>query len=133
MGGETRDPAAALGSSIALLQERFRQLQRAREQREVRELKLLFEPQVMSPVKSFEGATKPVLAQESGLLPLGEGDRDPLTLGLNLCSRSRSRSSRHADFQAIKKRALWWGDQKISVSTAYKKVENSDVDTSLHL
>nr|GMD33608.1 uncharacterized protein LOC112028527 [Ipomoea batatas]GMD64168.1 uncharacterized protein LOC112028527 [Ipomoea batatas] len=125
MGRETRDPAA-LGSSIALLQERFRQLQRAREQREVRELKLLFEPQVMSPARSFEAGKKPVFVQESGLVPFGEGDRDPLTLGLNL-------SSRQADFQAMKKRALWWGDEKISVSSGYRKMENCDVDTSLHL
>lgn len=56
MGRETNDPIVTQ-SSIALLQERFRQLQRVKEMREERELhlhKMVVEPKLFSPAMQYD-------------------------------------------------------------------------------
>ncbi|KAL2458316.1 uncharacterized protein Fot_55793 [Forsythia ovata] len=118
MGSQNNDPSVA-GSSIALLQERFRQLERLREKREERQVvKLLSEPKWM--MTSTETCQLPKFSFPhkmhfpSSKVPV----QHPLHLGLD----------KHEDFQAIESRSLH------SIETrGHHKFETCDVDTSLHL
>ncbi|KAI3457729.1 hypothetical protein Pfo_014392 [Paulownia fortunei] len=87
MGRQNKDPAVA-GSSIVLLQERFKQLQRLKEMREERQLLKLL-PQ------STDGYDEP--AKLSMSFSTSEAAfQDPLALGLN------SNAHHMAHFRAIK-------------------------------
>ncbi|GFP83272.1 hypothetical protein PHJA_000470600 [Phtheirospermum japonicum] len=72
MGGQNKDPAV-IGSSIVLLQERFKQLQRSKEMRQERQqlLKLSYQ--------SSHGYDEPVKLSTSS----DAAFQDPLALGLN--------------------------------------------------
>ncbi|KAL3646120.1 hypothetical protein CASFOL_011300 [Castilleja foliolosa] len=76
MGGQDKDPAV-IGSSIVLLQERFKQLQRSKEMRQEKQqlLKLSFQ--------STDGYDKPAKMITS-FSPSDAAFQDPLALGLNL-------------------------------------------------
>lgn len=124
-------------SSIALLQERFRQLQRVREKREEREerelLNLFSEAneRINSPTMSYESSKLPFRPDK--FFPLRPPLHDALALGLNLQS-----SSRHTSFKGNKTTKnftnLWPGDSAASsVRTSKNHFDSSDVDTSLHL
>lgn len=113
------DPIMAT-SSIALLQERFRQLQKVRQKREAKELlKLFSEP-------DRAGSTKRYAPEVD--FPNRQPQQDSLTLGLNSLSRK-------TDFRATgipASTSLWTNSAPTSSSTS-KYLENPDVDTSLHL
>ncbi|CAI9772596.1 unnamed protein product [Fraxinus pennsylvanica] len=119
MGSQNNDPSVA-GSSIALLQERFRQLERLREKREEREVvKLLSEPKwMMTSTETCHQLPKISFPHKrqcpSSQVPV----QNPLHLGLG----------KHGDFQAMKSRSLHSTETREPDS-----FETSDVDTSLHL
>lgn len=121
MARESGDPTA-VGSSIVLLQERFRQLQKMKEKREGRELLKLFS-------ESEQITTTPSKCSdpERTVYTSRPPPRDSLSLGLDLYNK-------HADFRPIQtppSTNLWSaGAAKVSKSYSYEK---SDVDTSLHL
>ncbi|OIT26176.1 hypothetical protein A4A49_64897 [Nicotiana attenuata] len=108
------------GPSIALLQERFRQLEKAREQREDKTLKLFPEPQVMniSTKNCIPAQNQELQHDEMVIFP---SEKDHLSLGLSL------NNSNQTGFRAMKTRTFWSG------FSANRIFENSDVDTSLHL
>ncbi|XAR68178.1 hypothetical protein NMG60_11003218 [Bertholletia excelsa] len=125
MGRQSIEPAM-VGSSIALLQERFRQLQRVREKREEQELlKLFSESEHVRPTKSFKPGNLSLHTQM--IFPLSSPSGDALSLRLTSPSKS-------ADSRAIKAGQLKDfkspGSTIISISP---NNENSEVDTSLHL
>lgn len=108
------------GPSIALLQERFRQLEKAREQREDKTLKLFPEPQVMNiSTKICIPAHKQGLQHDQ--LVIFPSEKDHLSLGLSLNNSNRT------SHRATKTPTFWSG------FSSKRKFENSDVDTSLHL
>ncbi|CAK9133365.1 unnamed protein product [Ilex paraguariensis] len=117
-----------VGSSIALLQERFKQLQRVREQREERELRKFFpEPKRIAPVQQSEPAKLLFRFRHETIFPASSTLQNSVSLGLNPCNQ-------HAEFRAVKaspSRNLRSIDKEI-VSTT-RSSDNSDVDTSLHL
>ncbi|THG22517.1 hypothetical protein TEA_025050 [Camellia sinensis var. sinensis] len=122
MGRHGNDPTM-VGSSIALLQERFKQLQRVREKREQQELLKLF-----SESKQITPTIGKVSVQPKMIFPLSPPPQDhPLSLRLNSPSKV-------SDIKAIENRSLttlWSIDATImSISPS---TENSEVDTSLHL
>lgn len=107
MGSQNNDPSVA-GSSIALLQERFRQLERLREKREV--VKLLSEPKgTMTSTESCDRPPKFSFPQKE--VPV----QHPLHRG----------PGKSEDFPATESRSLH--------STETREPDNFDVDTSLHL
>ncbi|KAL2474492.1 Uncharacterized protein Adt_35228 [Abeliophyllum distichum] len=106
MGRQNNDPKV-VGSSIVLLQERFRRLQRLKEKREERELvKLLVDN------KSSFSSSKHADFQ------------DPLALGLNLNVKNTP------DFRALNRQQPIRSSADFRVSYSFEK---TDVDTSLHL
>ncbi|KAK9283959.1 hypothetical protein L1049_012217 [Liquidambar formosana] len=128
MARESSDPTV-VGSSIALLQERFRRLERVRERREEKEvLELFSEPERINPSYPTTMSFEP--PKLSFLPPKPPPLQDSLSLGLNSLTK-------HADFRAIKTTPLinlrsTTGAAIVSMRTS-NSYENSDVDTSLHL
>ncbi|CAK9180405.1 unnamed protein product [Ilex paraguariensis] len=126
MGRQSSDPTP-VASSIALLQERFRQLQRVKEQREERDLLRQFSgPEQITLIKHSEPDKLPfhretIFTSRSTL-------QDSLSLGLNL-------HGKHAELQAMKTSPLTklWSTDLAIVSGASHTSDNSEVDTSLHL
>lgn len=124
MGRQNGD-ATMVTSSIALLQERFRELQRTREKRQEKELlKLFSESERVAPTMHFDPSK--LTFQPEMTLP----NRTPpplqdslLSLGLN------SSQSKHADLRATKTPTSLWP----SSGSSSRNFENPDVDTSLHL
>ncbi|KAK2995636.1 hypothetical protein RJ640_013593 [Escallonia rubra] len=91
--GRQSGDTTAMGSSIALLQERFRQLEKMREKREERELLRLFsESQQISQSKCFEPAK--LNLQPATIFPSRPPVQDSLSLGLNLFNK-------HVDFRPM--------------------------------
>ncbi|XVF81480.1 hypothetical protein PTKIN_Ptkin15bG0158700 [Pterospermum kingtungense] len=127
MGRQGGD-ATMVTSSIALLQERFRQLQKVREKREEKELLRLFsESAHASPSICYEPNRLP-FQQELMIRRYRQPLQDSLSLGPN--SQSRQTSFRA---MAIPESASLWPNS-VSTSSTSKNFENSDdVDTSLHL
>ncbi|KAJ8748603.1 hypothetical protein K2173_007593 [Erythroxylum novogranatense] len=131
--GNQNDDSTMINSSIALLQERFRELQRVREKRKEKELLKLFAESDHS-----SSHIAPSLNLEPGKLTSQPGMADPnrpaqavdeslLSLGLNS-------HSRHVDARATKSPANSWRNaSSASTSSSSRSFENSDVDTSLHL
>ncbi|GMJ10402.1 hypothetical protein like AT4G16447 [Hibiscus trionum] len=116
-----RQSDLAVHSSIALLQERFRQLQRAKEMRQEREvLRLLSEAERINPAAPHQ-APQSFFHSELILQP-----RPPLQGSIY------SQTSMHAQHQVIDTSSLsnlWPRDTVMHAST----FNDSDVDTSLHL
>lgn len=124
MGRESSDPTV-VSSSIALLQERFRQLQKVKERREEQQLlKMLSETdhhhQRVGSIRHFESD----MAR-----PSSPADHS-LSLGLNL-------QTRQVDHCAMKTQpsTISWPNNTTAASaaSASKSFDNSDLDTSLHL
>ncbi|GAV59876.1 hypothetical protein CFOL_v3_03407 [Cephalotus follicularis] len=118
-------------SSIALLQERFRQLQRVKEMREERELtRLLAEPKQFNPIMHYE----PSRSTYFHFLP----PRSPRHGHAPVSLWPYFHQSRHADFQFKDTPLLisLRSKETPSVHASTNKFDNrdfDDVDTSLHL
>ncbi|KAK8654028.1 hypothetical protein V6N13_128008 [Hibiscus sabdariffa] len=127
MGGQGGDPTMVT-SSIALLQERFRQLQKVREKREEKEfLKLFSEPDRAESIKRYEPNGFLSTFEPEVALPYRQPQQDSLALGLNSLSRQ-------TDFRGMvipASTSLW--PNSAATSSTSKYYENSEVDTSLHL
>ena len=126
MGRQSGD-ATKVSSSIALLQERFRQLQKVKERREEKELmKMLSESERVSPKGHFDPSNFPL--QSNLNLPHRPTHQDQsLSLGLDL-------QSKQSDLCALSSQPLTslWPNTTATASSS-KSFDNSDIDTSLHL
>lgn len=125
MGGQSGDPTV-VSTSIALLQERFRKLQKMKEKREKEVLRLFSESEQIMPATSFEPAR--MSFQNNTIFPSRPPHQDSLSLGLDFYSK-------HANSQSMKtspSTKLWSSGAAATVSPSYTS-ERSDVDTSLHL
>ncbi|KAK4363176.1 hypothetical protein RND71_018417 [Anisodus tanguticus] len=124
MGRPNNNDANVAGPSIALLQERFRQLERAREQREDKTLKLFPEPQVTKiSTKSYVPANQGLQRDQRVIFPSGTHEKDHnLSLGLSL-----NNNSNQTGYRTMKTQRFWSG------FSPKRKFGNSDVDTSLRL
>ncbi|KAJ6329526.1 hypothetical protein OIU77_011075 [Salix suchowensis] len=137
MGRQNGD-AAVVNSSIALLQERFRELQRIREKRQEKEILKLFassesDQRVASAVHFDEPASKLTFQPDQVILPNRPSTPQDSLLSLGLNSQS---NNKHPDFRAMKgtPSSLWpHSTGSSSSSSSSRNFENSDVDTSLHL
>ncbi|XP_021887104.1 uncharacterized protein LOC110806521 [Carica papaya] len=128
------DPTV-VSSSIALLQERFRQLQRVREKREERELLKLFSaaesertpPGRYDPNRlSLQPPPEMIATTTTRRVQVFDPDSS-VSLGLNS-------QGWHPDYRAMmvpSSSTLWPNNS--STSTTSRNLDNSDVDTSLHL
>ncbi|KAL9683294.1 hypothetical protein QQ045_015114 [Rhodiola kirilowii] len=118
------------GSSIALLQERFKQLERVRERREEKELLNLFcvaDKRIISPTDTtslFEPRVK--LQQEGHQLEQTQG-HDPLSLELGGCKKLKDEDSVRAMKNVC---SNWCTPGKKNVVGSH---ESSDIDTTLRL
>lgn len=119
MGSQHNDPSFA-GSSIALLQERFRQLERLREKREEREaIKLSSDPKwMMTSIETCHQLPKFSFPHERQFPSSQVPVQHPLHLRL----------SKHEDFQGIESHSLHSTETREPGN-----FETCDVDTSLHL
>ncbi|KAM3697024.1 hypothetical protein ACB098_06G083000 [Castanea mollissima] len=127
MDRQSNDPTM-VSSSIALLQERFRQLEKVKERREEKELLNLFaETERIMPTTHFEPSKLFFQIQPQMTTPNRSTLRDSPSLELNL-------QTKQADVQAMKRPTLTdlWPNGAVMASTS-RIFENSDVDTSLHL
>ncbi|KAL5794281.1 hypothetical protein ACOSP7_002875 [Xanthoceras sorbifolium] len=125
MGRQGGD-STIVNSSIALLQERFRQLERVREKREEKEtLKLFNESDRVSPARRYE--SNKLSFQPEMILPHRPPLQEPLSLGLDS-------HGKHADFRAMTtpSSTSLWPSSPHGPSTS-RNFDFSDVDTSLHL
>ncbi|KAK9224201.1 hypothetical protein WN944_012651 [Citrus x changshan-huyou] len=153
MGRESNDPIVTQ-SSIALLQERFRQLQRVKEMREERELhlhKMVVEPKLFSPAMQYD-----CYETSSRLffhfLPTRTSTSSPqVSLPLWSYSQSKQQVQVHDDhfqIQCMETTTLLPTSETVpaaaaaaaappSLHASAKKIEtpnhHDDVDTSLHL
>lgn len=151
MGRESNDPIVTQ-SSIALLQERFRQLQRVKEMREERELhlhKMVVEPKLFSPAMQYD-----CYETSSRLffhfLPTRTSTSSPqVSLSLRSYSQSKQQVQVHDDhfqIQCMETTTLLPTSETVpaaaaaappSLHASAKKFEtpnhHDDVDTSLHL
>ncbi|TKY72249.1 hypothetical protein E2542_SST00988 [Spatholobus suberectus] len=140
MGRESHDPTS-FHSSIALLQERFRQLQRVKEMREERELqKMLNEP------KQFNSNTTMSTYEPTRLLSQPElitPSRSPPHVSLSLWPTSHAKQEDYTSVQTPVSMNLCPTDynhaHSQSLQVSWKNVYDCDsgadsgVDTSLHL
>ncbi|EXC02643.1 hypothetical protein L484_002308 [Morus notabilis] len=121
MGRQSGDATTKVSSSIALLQERFRQLQKVKEKREEKELlKMLSESERASPTSHFDPSNLPFQSNNRRTVlsshthtPTTSRDQS-LSLGLDL-------QATQADLNTA------------SSATSSKTIDNSEIDTSLHL
>ncbi|MFS7980039.1 hypothetical protein Hanom_Chr10g00934721 [Helianthus anomalus] len=124
--------SGASSSSIALLQERFRQLQKMREKREeMKVLKLLSEPETMSPTKCYErsrnSSVHPEMIYHKPAMTAKLPFQDSLSLGLDLYGqKTELQPSKTPPFRDF------WSMDSVTVS-ALRVHDKPDVDTSLHL
>ncbi|XP_050217279.1 uncharacterized protein LOC126668106 [Mercurialis annua] len=124
MGRQTCDPTV-IHSSIALLQERFRQLERAKEMRQQRELLRLFaEAEQVKPVKGYEQSR--TFFQSELVLPPGKPLHDNLYIRPYM-------QNKYAEFQINETPNLVSLCPKNTVMHITNNFDESDVDTSLHL
>ncbi|XVF71763.1 hypothetical protein PTKIN_Ptkin12aG0065100 [Pterospermum kingtungense] len=132
MGRQGGDPTV-VSSSIALLQERFRQLQKVREKREERELLKLFSESERghSPTMRYDPNRLSMVTPPPYRQALHH-DQDSLALGLNSQSWQTDFRSAMA-IPASTASSLWPNNSTATTSSTSKYFENSDVDTSLHL
>ncbi|KAF5746159.1 hypothetical protein HS088_TW06G00324 [Tripterygium wilfordii] len=129
MGRQNGD-STMVGSSIALLQERFRELQRVKEDREKKELRRLYsgyEP--FCPWMHYDQPAKLGYQQQQEMMFLPSKPSllaDSLSLGL------KSQSNR-ADFQVMTGTSLTNSRPSVANSSKQFYFDSSDVDTTLHL
>ncbi|OAY34975.1 hypothetical protein MANES_12G061300v8 [Manihot esculenta] len=120
MGRQNGDATVA-SSSIALLQERFRELQKIREKRQEKELLKLFS-ESERPGMHFE-SSRLSFEQPEMILP----SRVPALQDSHLSLRLNSQSNNHGDI--VKTSTSLWPKS----GSSSRNLESSDVDTSLHL
>lgn len=125
MGRQSSDPTT-VSSSIALLQERFRQLQKVKERREEQKLlQMLSETERVTPsTRHFEPARLPY--QSDVVLPIRSSTPaadSSLSLGLNV-------QPKQVDYCGMKTLPFTASSPTTSSS---RKYDNSELDTSLHL
>lgn len=109
------------GPSIALLQERFRQIERAREQREDKTLRLFPENQLIK--ISNNNCIPSNQRLQRVIFPSRTSEKDHnLSLGLSL-----NNNNNQTGLRVVKTQKFWSG------FSPKRKFGNSDVDTSLHL
>ncbi|KAF3621320.1 hypothetical protein FXO38_31864 [Capsicum annuum] len=120
MGRQNSTDPTIAGPSIALLQERFRQLEKAKELRENRSKILFSQPQVMTPATNHDPVKPEFTHEVSFRSEILESDQDKLFLDLSL-------NSKHNGYQ-VRETQLSWRALKSKC-----KYDNSEVDTSLHL
>lgn len=115
-------------SSIALLQERFRQLQRAKEMREEKELlRLLSESERTNSAKRYEPTG--FFFHSESLLPHRPPHQSSIYLQPNL-------QSKHGNLQANETTTSIFGNISstgAAMNNRTYNLDDSDVDTSLHL
>ncbi|XP_027333539.1 uncharacterized protein LOC113848283 [Abrus precatorius] len=116
MGRQDNDPTT-VNSSIALLQERFRQLEKVKERREGKELLKL----LSSETSSMRNPPSHNSQQPRLVVPHRPTLHDSLSLGLNF-------TTKQGDHNTMKSPPSW--PQGASTS---RNFDSSDVDTSLHL
>ncbi|KDP29909.1 hypothetical protein JCGZ_18478 [Jatropha curcas] len=132
--GRQNGEASVASSSIALLQERFRELQRIREKRQEKELLKRFSSSEsetstsISPSMHFDHSSKLTFQPDHMILPNNRAPalQDSL-LSLTLNSQS---NHNHPNFRATPT-SLW--PNNTATGSSSRSFENSDVDTSLHL
>ena len=123
MGRQSCDPAI-IHSSIALLQERFRQLERAKEMRQQRELlKLFSEADHVQSAMAFESSK--LLHSELNLPP-----RQPIQASLSF---QPTMQTEHNDLLVNTTPVVANLCSTDSVMNLTYNFDESDVDTSLHL
>ncbi|KAJ4976133.1 hypothetical protein NE237_001239 [Protea cynaroides] len=123
MGRQSND-ITAISSSIVLLQERFKQLQRVKAMREEKELLRWFvESERITPTMHLETAR---LFFHSELIPGPPQQGSP--------SHRANSQVNHASFQSVETPLLmnFWSRDKANVHTS-NSYDDADVDTSLHL
>lgn len=124
MGRQNND-AVIVGPSIALLQERFRKLERMKEKREEeRQIMFSAEPKRMISPSNYNSIT-----DELFLASRTVGFQDQLSLALNM-------NTKHPDYRVVRSGQPSFSSlrfaEKRDVKTPHK-FDISDVDTSLHL
>ncbi|PRQ52543.1 hypothetical protein RchiOBHm_Chr2g0156651 [Rosa chinensis] len=126
MGRHSSDPIM-VSSSIALLQERFRQLQKVKERREEQQLlQFLSETERVAPsTRHFEPA-RPSFQSDMvlPLRPCTPAADSSLSLGLNL-------QPKQVDYCVMKTAHPF--STSSTTTSASRKYDNSELDTSLHL
>uniref|UniRef100_A0A7N0TY72 Uncharacterized protein n=1 Tax=Kalanchoe fedtschenkoi TaxID=63787 RepID=A0A7N0TY72_KALFE len=123
MGMRTGDDPTARSSSIALLQERFRQLQRAKEMREERELfRLLAEAVRVNPAAYYYD---PFLPSEVHQPP-----SHPAAIKLQPFLMYTQKDAENKETPVL---ANLWSKDTVMHRMIISEDEHSDVDTSLHL
>ncbi|KAK7320275.1 hypothetical protein VNO77_29605 [Canavalia gladiata] len=122
MGRRDNDPTT-VNSSIALLQERFRQLEKVKERREGKQLLKLLSSENTSSMRNLASQNS---QQPRLMLPHRPTLHDSLSLGLNLTTKQGDHH--HNSIKSPPSSNLW--PQPASTSTNF---DTSDVDTSLHL
>ncbi|CAL5410376.1 unnamed protein product [Camellia sinensis] len=121
MGRESSDQIV-IHSSIALLQERFRQLQRVKEMRQGRDLVRTL-PDQNEPSKLFFRSEL-----------LNPPPRSPRQISLSLCPNSQIKNNNFPDIETPDLMKSWLSDKSFARAPPIKfNDSNSDVDTSLHL
>ncbi|XP_057440912.1 uncharacterized protein LOC130732918 [Lotus japonicus] len=128
MGRQDDDPTM-VNSSIALLQERFRQLEKVKQKREGKELVRLLSSSE-SQRNTSSSMYNPASQQSMGvrLPPHRSIIHDPLSLGLNLATKQGDHDHNNT-MKSPQSSNLW----SKGASTSRKFDNYSDVDTSLHL
>lgn len=125
MRSQSCSDATMVSPSIALLQERFKHLEKVKERREEKELlKLFSETERVAPTMPFEPSKLSPFPHRSSTL------QDSLSLG-----RFNSQTTKQADHLRAKKMqplTNLWPNGTATASTS-RSSDNSDVDTSLHL
>lgn len=134
MSRQDGDPTM-VSSSIALLQERFRKLQKVRERREEKELlKLSAEPQRVSSLTRHVDPTN--LSFQSEVIhqlphrQKASQDHQSLSLGLDLQTKQ---ADDHIHDMRTQTFTSPWSTINTAASSSTRNFENSDIDTSLHL
>ncbi|WCJ33048.1 hypothetical protein M5689_014434 [Euphorbia peplus] len=127
--GRQNCESTAVHSSIALLQERFRQLERAKEMRQKRELLRMFseaEQQVKPATKAYEyESSRPFFHSELILSPTEQlqGSRYPET-------SLRNKQTDLQNTETTNLENLWSKNTAMQITN---NVDEPDIDTSLHL
>ncbi|KAF8043030.1 hypothetical protein BT93_A1388 [Corymbia citriodora subsp. variegata] len=135
MGRQGTDPSpTVMNSSIALLQERFRELQRVKQRREERELmRLSLEPDLAAaPIANSDHQARfglqPGMSSSSS-----SSTQDYCSLSLGLTAHTNGDMAGSGVAKTNPRMSLWPGDNSLAISGTSKGFKSPDVDTSLHL
>ncbi|KAJ4837231.1 hypothetical protein Tsubulata_027960 [Turnera subulata] len=124
MGRQSCDPTV-IHSSIALLQERFRQLEKAKEMRQQRELlRLLSEAEQVKAATTYKPSR--LFFPQEFMLPQGQSPQCSLSLQPNVQTKPRDLQVN----ETPQLENLWLVDTAMRTKIDF---DESDVDTSLHL